>query len=66
MEKYGRLIYVNTNEPRHLMMRTWRALVDLGGHVRPAWPDGAKTRDRCRHVVAAALQYLALDNSASL
>ena len=52
MENYGVLIYVNTNEPRIRMMRTWRALVDLGGHVRPAGRNGAKTRDRCRHLVA--------------
>ena len=55
VEKSGVLIYVNTNEPRHQMMRTWRALVDLGGHVRPADRNGAKNRDLCRHLVAADL-----------
>ena len=64
VEEYGRLIYVNTNEPRHQMMCTRRALVDLGGgggHVRRARPNGAKTRDR-----RLTYKYIVIDNSASL
>ena len=43
VEKYGRLIYVNANEPRHRVMRAWRARRAGGWHMA-RWPNVAKIK----------------------
>ena len=65
VEKYGQLIYVNANEPRHRVMRTRHAR-QAGGSREDGWPNVAKIRTGIATWWRMTYKYILLDNSASL
>ena len=65
VEKYGRLIYVNANKPRHRMMCT-RRVRRSGGSREVCWPNVAKLRTGVATWWRLTYQYIALDISVSL
>ena len=65
VEKYRQLVYVNANEPRHRLMRTWRVR-RAGGSREARWPNVAKIGTGVATRWRLIYQYILLDNSASM